>query len=260
MPETRLAGDLGAVSLAGLFQLLESESTTGRLELSRGRFDLFNGYLAKCEYGSLRGSQAAIEAMIRAAGQFRFVDVDVSASQPVAPTMALVMESCRVLDSLERIGSAHLARSEEWSVRVGDLDRRLFIRALDGSVPLAPLMIERELPIVTSLPWIEELLASGQLVRVGMTEVSVLDLLRRTAQGARSTSVAEPAASPIVSESPDAAGDATFDELIFEARSHARKRRYDLAEKSLLTALELRPGHRIAAQNLSRIRRLMANA
>lgn len=269
MPEA-FRGELSSVSLSGLLQLVESESLHGRLDFPRGALSLCNGLVSGAEYRALTGTQAVVEALIRARGSFVFttgVDVPQGA---LGQTLGLVMESCRVMDEFERIGPLHLELADGFDRSAMDnLDLKLFARTLDGTRPTATLIAERDLPLVTTLPWLSMHLESGGLKTAGQTDLAAVDTLLEADAGAAPTenggSNKAPAEEPTTAPNTPAPAPQrvdtdgrSFDDLIFEARFQARRRDYGSAEQSLLAALELRPGDRIAAQNLSRVRSLRA--
>lgn len=264
MPEA-FRGELDSVSLAGLLQLMESESLHGRLEVPGGSISVSNGLVTAADYRGLSGAVAAVEALVRARGTFVFhAGVEVPAS-PIAQTLGLVMESCRIVDELERIGPLHLERTDELDrSALEDLDLRLFARALDGSQPVVELVAARELHVAPTLTWLAEQLELGALREVGQTDISALDRVLARESRATTPAPAPRAPTPMPGgrqQAPDAASATaglSYDDLIFAARSQARNRDYHAAEQSLLAALALHPGDRIAAQNLSRVRSLKA--
>lgn len=264
-----LRGNLDRVSLSGVLQLLESESLHGRLRLDRGEIASRNGALTEARYRGLTGVVAVLEALVTARGSFTFDDAADVPNGSLGSTPGLVMESCRIIDDLERLGPIHFARADGWAPKIDDLDLRLFARALDGTRPAVDLIAERDLHVVPTVRWLEARAAARELRPMGQTEVSALERLRAITAAAAVTAPATadrrpaapapapaPAAPIAAAITPEAGG---ADDLIFEARSASREGRYEDAERALLQALSLRPGDRIAAQNLTRVRRLIEN-
>jgi pSer/pThr/pTyr-binding forkhead associated (FHA) protein len=99
-----IAGDLGHLHPIELFQLLESSRKTGRLKIEtshgEGNFHVQNGKILTGQFKNFLGEQAVYETLRYSSGAFEFqplIEI-LEKAQITAPTAALLMEGCRLLD------------------------------------------------------------------------------------------------------------------------------------------------------------------
>lgn len=249
MPDV-LRGDLGGVSLASVLQLIELECFCGDLLLPAGEFRFHNGALVGGTYLALRDADAAVEALVRARGRFSLV-AEVRLEQPaIAQISQLVIESCRILDELERLAPARLVVVDR-SVARGELGRLLDAVPEHGTMAAA--LVAEELHVVRVLdPLLRAIdqraveLGPVEPIPLSTLHVGGIDRPRRVAPEVAATPPPAPTAGP------------SFDDLVFDARKHVRNRAWEAAEAALRRALELRPGSPIVSQNLNRVRSLRA--
>ncbi|HHO50474.1 MAG TPA: DUF4388 domain-containing protein [Deltaproteobacteria bacterium] len=224
MPDPILTGRLELVGLPSLLQLVESEALTGRLLLAgQARLGLHDGSVVTARYDGLDGRTAALEAFLLGRGAFELAADEIEEEQPLGDTIELLMTGCRLLDEWSRLAPLHLHAIDE--VR---------------DVGLQPL-----------LPHLGVGPVHDAVRRAGLPRAITIDpLLNGIEQGWLREIEGRPTSEPPL------VGDDDVDSLIDLARSHARARRLDEAEELLLRALRLRPGDRIASQNLSRVQHL----
>ncbi|MCA9567130.1 MAG: DUF4388 domain-containing protein [Myxococcales bacterium] len=242
MPDVLLAGNLGAVSLASLLQLADSDGLTGCLNVGGGELDLYDGVLVGARFHGLDGMDAAIEALVRASGPFRIDDVTRPPGTALMATHSLIVESFRVVDDLHRFGPMVLAEGTTEALPA------------DGQRPVARLVTDHGLQLVRVLPALSALQDAGRLrplAHAGPVELEHLQIGGAPAPVEMPTPVVE--TGPVV----PALG---FDDLLFQARRLARQRRFDEAIAHMNAALEQQPGSRIALQNLKRIQTLQNTA
>jgi hypothetical protein len=255
-----LRGHLGGVSLGSVLQLVEIECFCGTLMLASGELAFFNGEVVDARFLGLTGADAGVEAMVRARGPFSLRSADVAARAALAPVSGLIIESCRVLDEVERMGALPVTRVD---VRpsAGEFARFCSVApgmSVAGAVARAGVHLVRVL---------DPLLAALQAGSIGLGLEPLADGLRALDVGVP-LSPDTPSVPPVTAGPPSAAPtpvpaaravDArSFDELVFDARRLVRGRAWDEAEATLRRALEIRPGSPIVAQNLNRVRSLRA--
>ncbi len=264
-----LAGDLESISLASIVQFVEADGLSGRLDLGVGHLVFSEGNLVEAQCLSLEGTAAAVEALVRVRGRFVLRLGDVPAAPPLAEVVSLVLESCRVLDELERFGGVCFRPSPRL---VGDIHG--LVARFDGKTSLAEILAADERGVVTVLDAVVQAIEKRHLDRVASTNTVVSEVLAlrgadTPAQPSRATSSRlahvlaaplPPAASgspppnPAPAPTPAAAqGADAFARLLLDARQHVRARELKEAEEKLLLALTLRPGDRIALQNYNRV-------
>lgn len=258
MPEA-LRGDLEHVSLASLLQLAETEYLCGVMSLDRGSVEIYNGEVVSAEYMGLSGSQAVIEALLRAAGDFSLETIEESSKTgAVGTVMNLVLESCRLQDEAERLAPLALVATAGFQPEQAHLKK--LASHLDGKHSLGAAITRSGVPLT---PVLDEILAAfddGRILSRGRVghEGSVADMLADSGEAEVEEVAEEPTPQP-TSPAPEPEPETrSFDDLVFEARRKTRSRDYAEAEALLEAALRLRPGHRIAVQNLNRIKSLMS--
>jgi hypothetical protein len=217
-------------------QLLELEGHHGKLSIGDGHLRMIDGSLVGASFLGLDGRDAAVEALVRARGRFVVDDEAEEWGGAAVGVQYLILESCRVLDDLERFGTM----APPPGLSIGGLLSPLLSLA-DGERTFASLIASTGVPVVHALPPIVEAVEQGHLRGQPTRAVSDLELLwvRASAPAAPVPEVAKPKGS--------------FDDLVFAARKHVRARQYDDAARSLRAALEQRPDSRIAQQNLRRV-------
>lgn len=245
MPEF-LSGDLDRVSMASVLQLLEMEGHHGRLRVGEGFVQLGDGSVVDASFAGLTGSDAAIEALVRARGGFVVDDDAKEGAGPGVGVQFLVLESCRLLDDLDRFGTMVPAAGLQAEGPLGAL-----LAAADGARTFAALAHACELPVVTVLPAFVDAVEQGVVKGGYAADRADLQLLE-----VRAAVDVAPAPEVAAAPAPPAAPEASFDDLLFDARKHARARRYDEALRALRAALAQRPDSRIAQQNLRRVQEL----
>ncbi len=235
MPEV-LSGDLDRVSLASVLQLLELEGHHGKLSVGNGHMQMIDGSLVGASFHGLEGRDAAVEALVRARGRFVVDDEAEEWSGKAVGVQYLILESCRVLDDLERFGTMAPPAGQSMEGPLSSL-----LVDADGKRTFASLVAATGMPVVHALPPFMEAVERGHIRGQPTAAHADLELL-----WIRATDL--PAPTPLA---PKIEG--SFDDLVFEARKHVRGRQYDAAAQTLRAALELRPDSRIAQQNLRRV-------
>ncbi|MEZ4316263.1 MAG: DUF4388 domain-containing protein [Myxococcota bacterium] len=255
-----LRGDLSGVSLASLLQLVELECFCGELSLSSGELGFHNGDLVQARFLGLSGLDAAIEALVRARGPFALVQEGATSGEILGQTASLVIESCRLQDELERMGPASVEVVDAGRLS-GELTQLVAALAHSGSVAAG---IAKSGTHVVHV--VDPLIEAVEVGAVRWGDANRPDDLRLLLVGAGevlpvpapTTSIAEPLPEeepmPVAGASRE--GTVSFDDLVFDARRHVRNRAWDEAESALRQALEIRPGSKIVAQNLNRVRSL----
>lgn len=222
MPEVALSGRLEHVTLPSLLQLVEAESTSGRIRLAdRAELALAGGRVVGARFDAAEGRPALLEAFLLGAGPFAVELGPASPGRPLAETLELVMTGCRLVDEWARLGPS--------GARVD--------RPVDDP-QLAPL-----LPHLSAAP-IEEAVR-----RAGLLRAAVIDPLLSAVERGWISLVAPPAPPPSAGE---------VGAWVDEARARTRERRYAEAEQLLERALRADPADRVIAQNLARVRALKA--
>lgn len=240
MPDA-LQGDLAWVSLGGLLQLAESEATCGHLEITGlARIDLVNGRAVGARFGELEGWPALLQALLQRAGAFRMVageKVD-GAARPIADTGMAILEGCRLVDELDRVGPMRLraARPPE------DPARRTLAAAMNGDRTVLEVLREARVREVRGVDTIIAMMEAGEAVEAAPPDrARAMDLRLREAEEA-------------------AEGPVDVDTLIDRARAAVRDRDLATAVRLFRRALEQRPGDRLVAQNLQRAEMLLAQS
>lgn len=237
-----LSGDLDRVSLASVLQLLEMEGHQGTLVLAEGELGFVGGSLVSARFLGLEGANAAVEALVRARGWFSVHDGGEELEGQAVSIQSLVLESCRLLDEIHRVGG--MAPLRPTAVPAG---LETVLGKADGLTPLVELIAAAEAHVTAIIDPVCDAMYAGTLKGKPTSEA---DPVRRLEVRADRPVVTGP--EPTSPEVPLAA----FDDLVFDARRYVRERRFDDAIAALQGALRQRPDSRIAQQNLNRVLKL----
>ena len=242
-----LDGDLRHVRLASLLQLAEIEMYTAHIRLEDlGVISLRAGSVVAAYTAQLEGLAAVHELFLASEGRVRIELDDDVAGRPLAATIALVMDACRLVD--------------EWQQMAGEC------WVLTSDMKLAPEHVRLLEPL---RPVIAEM-ARGATLEVALTQ---LGRARAPLVAPLSTLIEAGVLVPIKSARPllsvvtppplpadafsrdepppqEPLDDAQIDELVTNARRLMRANQFEHAERLLRTALEQRPNDRAIAQNL----------
>ncbi len=261
MPEL-LSGDLDRVSLASILQLVELEGHHGPVRIPSGQLDFIDGSLVRARFLSLTGRDAAVESLVRARGRFVVDEQMEEIDGEAMPLQHLILDSCRILDDLQRFGTLVPERPNRTP------DQPVLVRLLQpvqagSEVTFAALLAQTGVCAVEGVDVIVDAVESG-VVRVKSStrsdDLRLLDV--REASAVEPIEQTRPASAPPVPPADRAARtvdpvvEMSFDDLVFSARRCVRERRYADAEAALERALSIRPDSRIAQQNLKRVRTL----
>ncbi len=228
---TILSGDLSIVSLASVFQLVEAECITGRLELEAGGVvSFFAGRPVGAKYGPAEGVPAILDAFVREPASFTLTTAAVAQGPAVGAVLGLIMEGCRLSDEWKRLAFQVLA--------VGHRER---VAALG---PVAQALAQQ--------------LNGGRAVelavdRAGLPRSAAVDpLLAMIDEGVVHEVTSPPP--PLREHGPLSV--AGFSEAMELGRQALRNGAYADAAVAFEAAVALRPEDRVAAQNLRRVREL----
>lgn len=283
-------GDLRDVSLSSLLQLARAEAVSGWIRVTpRGEVSLIAGKVVGAACGPLHGVAALRELLFLDAGHFVVVRGEPSGTCIVEDTTAVVMDAYRLRDEWARISAAVLRRvpSRPWTPTGGPLD--FVIAAIDGQRTIAAVVAQQGgvvTPFVDALiaamtdglfervraprehdraaappapPAIPPPPAAPSLSPLTAPRVATAPLRTSSPPHASGSSrdtpptvPAQPAPAPAPAPiaSAQSTEDADFFELIDRGRAQMRAAEFDAAERTLRRALELRPGDRVALQNL----------
>ncbi|MCB9676420.1 MAG: DUF4388 domain-containing protein [Alphaproteobacteria bacterium] len=240
-----LTGDLDRVALSSIVQLMEIEGHHGPVHVASGQLDFIDGRLVRARFLDLEGIDAAVEALVRARGVFRVSASSEDLEGKAVPVQSIVLESCRLMDDLQRYGSLVPERPQQ--ALDGTVGRVL--RAADGERTIAALLAHTGVPVVHAVDPLVDAIDHGRIRARSSTRLDDLRLL-----DVRASVEVHVAAEVVAAPEPAApAPTGSFDDLVFEARRLVRDRRFIDAENALRTAISMRPDSRIAHQNLSRV-------
>jgi len=245
--------DLGAIDVASVLQLAESEGLSGALHIADlGTLELYNGEVVDASCRAMSGLDAALALLMEASGTGRLEQRDSEPRPVLMPAMALFIEGARLTDDWKQLAPRRLAAD----VDVDELHDRL-----------SPL-----LPLLDGEHTVDEAVRAA-----GAERVEVLDALLDGVQAGILFDLAEPApdrVQPVRAERPvnlafasSAApqptipvapqdSDEDFFDLLDASRRALRQREYDDALGLIERAHALRPDDRTVAQNLRRLRQL----
>ncbi|MEZ4451811.1 MAG: DUF4388 domain-containing protein [Nannocystaceae bacterium] len=232
-PSTRgrviLSGELHEVSLAGVLHLASNESVDGWLEIPRhGLIGLRRGQVVDARCGELRGIEALRELLFHRGGEFVLARGEATLGATVDNVTFAIVDAYRLRDEWMRLRDLVLRPLQDapWKPTGGLLDR---LRVhLDGRRPLSEVVREGEYGVTLVLDAILDALQLGLLEVVPRSQLALAP---------------EPA--------PEPEADLDYYEWIDRGRECLRDGDLDRAESALHHALDLRPGDRLALQNLT---------
>ena len=222
-----LRGDARAVSLGTLLQVVESENLSGAIRFTpSGEIGVSQGAPVRARYAGVTGVDALLEIFLQPPHSFVLDAGAPEAGESLGVTVGIVLDACRLQDDWRRVASLVLVPS-----RPGPLPGVLapLSRLLDGRRSV----------------W--QAVEAAAIPRSKVTDplgAALADGLLRTAEA------------PIASVEPPALSEDASDEfgvLIEVARRLTREGSFDLARGAFERALAIRPGDRVALQNLKRL-------
>lgn len=221
-----LSGDLTRVSLASVLQLLDTECSTGRLELPPlGRMLLREGQPVEVHLGPLRGPDAFNSLFLAPSQTFELHDEPVEGGRPLGQMTPLVLGALRI--------------SDEWS--------RLAAMVLRPAPGATPKGLGAVIPHLDGHATLAEAVALG-----GAAPAQVVDPLLDALEARQLVQAGRPdperARAAALPPSPE-----DFYALIDQGRVELRAGRLAQAEAAFRRALMARPGERLAEQNLRRV-------
>lgn len=223
-----LRGNLRRIGLPSVLQLGEAEALTGSVELLElGDVKLSKGRPVDASCGTLTGVNALLELFVRSASDFRVVEDAVGTDEPLGSLVGLIMEGCRLADEWRRLAPLPLATTEP-----GVVDRA-------GAAA----------PVVAVLG--DEPTVEAAVQRAGVARALVVDPLQALLEEGALRERTRP---PPPRRSRPPSGD--YYTAIDQGRKHLRAGRFAEAEAAFEIALAERPGDRVAAQNLRRVRQV----
>lgn len=214
-------GEVGAVSLTSLLQLIEAEGFTGRLDLGvSGSISFVQGAAVAATCGPYEGKGALLELFVVDPTAFVFSNSSVAVAPSLGALVALIMAGCRL--------------SDEWT-RLRGRGVRAVTPALPADHPaLAPLW-----------PHFDGRRSLADCVRrANVARTSIIDALLAALEAGH-IELGNP--TMVVS------GTADFDDALTRGREAIKEGRLDEATQWFEEALALRPDDRVAAQNLRRV-------
>ncbi|MCA9660196.1 MAG: DUF4388 domain-containing protein [Myxococcales bacterium] len=221
------------MTLTSLLHALHADERSGWLRVDdEWVVVLVHGEIVAASSSEERGLPAIQALLLRTDGTFTFERGDPQDAPPLAPMMSLILESARLNDEWRRLSPMVLEIRDRQ--KLGEID----------SPELAALA-----PEIDGKRTVAELVHIGSLAPVQVIDAILAGLsrkaLRCVARDHR-LALSEP--------------DADFFTLIDRARDHVRAGDLDSAEVALHRALSLRPGDRLARQNLRRLLALASNS
>lgn len=293
-----LSGEVGPLGLPALLQLVAIERLTGWFRvIGAGVIAFDTGRVVAAEFGALRGRDALRALLFGASGPFTFAPGASTGAPAVAEIAGEALEVCRVRDEWARLGEKVFvvgrgAIDDEVVARLAErfdgvrtlheaaaaagvlptlvvdgllhaLGRGALVELRRGSRGLSALVDDDD--DAATMRWVDDDEEPHgppppplERVRDGADEAS---------QGARgaSTGGVEAASGPAVAPAPTptvealAPGVVDPGDLVDLARERARAGALIEAEVLLRRAVELRPGDRVAQQNLRRVLALRAS-
>ncbi len=242
--ETILSGDLAEMSLPTLLHLLEIESHSGWLEVDEVlRIDLHRGHVTGASAGPLEGVRALKEILVAGGGEFRVVRGTPREGRALERVSATLFDAYRILDEWRGLEGAtlRLVGDQRWRPTGREIDALL--SALDGTRTLGELV---SVTGVSLCAIVDEVL---EAMRLGL----VVQAAPRVRARANDPTTEEARVEPVVEEPFSGLG---FFDLLDEVRTLTKRGDYSLAESACAAALRLRPGDRIASQNMRRVQQL----
>ncbi len=228
-----LSGSLRHVGIGSLLNLITSEQYSGWLTIEdAGTIGFCKGCMTCASTSGATGTRAVLELFLAFEGNFLFELGDCPHGPSLGPTMALMMEGCRLLDEWNRLSAMVLGTNGSLPA---DENRGLiddFERLLDGRITVGELAVELA---ASPLDLIDPLLAD-------LESGIVANVAPPNPQRARAA----------VSEHSRRDTLSTF-ELIDRSRDLIRAGDLMRAEITLRHVLRMEPDNRIAQQNLRHI-------
>lgn len=244
-----MVADLAAIRLASLLQLVEGEMFTGRLSLPMGRVDLKDGNVVGAKAGGLEGMEALRELFLTNSGSARLGAEPGVSGRALGGTIALVMEGCRIADEWDRIQGRVVHETPGFRAEPSGALTRDVLDAFDGTCTIREVLEALNVPPSRVVDPLIKLVDDGYL-----TEGP-----RPGAPAAAPKKAAAPSPVPAAA-SPVAAPALDFDTALEEGRRALKSGDFSRAEEAFRAALAQRPGDRVAAQNLKRVRLLAEQA
>ncbi|MFO0747704.1 MAG: DUF4388 domain-containing protein [Myxococcota bacterium] len=248
-----IEGDVRHVRLPSLLQLAEAEMHTGRLALTPGgSVAVRQGAVVDAATDSgLTGLAAMRELFLVADGRFAlFLDASI-AGTPLAPTIALVMDGCKLMDewvllASERYVEPPRAPSPTPAEAVALARLQPVLAAMRDGATLEAAVAATGAHRSEIVPVLQALVDAGRLEPAAPEAPAAA-----TPPPAATAPVATPAPpAPPAAAAPDEPVPDDLDELLSRARALMRRLELDAAERLLRAALERRPNDRVLAQNL----------
>ncbi|MCB9675656.1 MAG: DUF4388 domain-containing protein [Alphaproteobacteria bacterium] len=266
MREVVLEAELEAVHLASLVQLVEGEMFDGWLHCPTGRLGLRQGAVVAARCGELDGMPALRELFLCPVGRVR-LERGVAEGAPLGGTLALVMEGVRIADEWDRLAPLVLDEAAGFEApTIGPVDRAL-LNGFDGVRTTYEVVKAAGIRPSGVTDALLQLMDEGWLVEVAPARP---DEVRRWQATVGTEPVEAPAPAPVaaapepepepMAPAPTAVEPQDYYEALDAGRIALRAGDHDAAEASFMAALAARPGDRIAAQNLKRVRALQASA
>ncbi|MCB9681759.1 MAG: DUF4388 domain-containing protein [Alphaproteobacteria bacterium] len=255
--ETVMSTRGGRVTLAGLMQLVDMEGVTGWVDVGgHGGVATSDGLVVDAWYQGWHGTDALFELFL-ACGAMPCVvrETEVSDRSPLGPTSSLVLEACRRADEWGRIAGMRLAVVAKPDAPEPAERARAVMRHLDGTRPLFEAVERAGVPRHAAAHLLVPLIQAGVLVPQGpLATVPPLP-------SAPKVVVPEPrpqGGQAVVDAAPPVAAGSDFYDWLEQGRMAMRAGDLEGAHACFTEALGMRPGDGVAAQNLRRVERILA--
>lgn len=234
-----LCGDLTQVGLANVLQVAQQERISGWVRaVGRGTITLVHGDVVDARCGGSSAGDALRELLFADHGRFLVVAGEPEPAPPMAGFVLAVIDGCRLREEWERLGPAVLSPIDgaSWRPTGGAVD--VVMRGLDGRRTLEAI--------------VEECGLTPPQVVDGILEALEFGLVSICGKGARPPARDEASVEAVDAVEPGAPL-MDFHECLDRGRDALRRRDFAGAEALFERALALRPGDRIAQQNLRRL-------
>lgn len=220
-----LEGDLAHISLSSVLQLAEAESVTGRLTLRETRsIDLLRGVPVAAQLDHITGITAVLDLFTEPGERFSLVLNGAITGRPLGDTLGLILEGCRIADDWARLAN-------------------LITRPVNVSE------IAVQSPAARVLAKLNGRTTIGEATRqAGVARSDVVDDLTALVEARQLLELT----TPPPPERDRAPLPSDYFTALEVGRTALRAGAYDQAEAAFTHALSLRPGDRVAAQNLRR--------
>ncbi|MCB9680733.1 MAG: DUF4388 domain-containing protein [Alphaproteobacteria bacterium] len=269
-----LSGDLRAIQVVSVLQLVESEGLTGRLHLGVDAVDFLGGQPVSVTTGSYDGVEAIRRLVERRVGAFRFDQDAAVDGEPIGSVMSLVMQALRVQDDWLQLRARCLTHPHD-KPRPPRSTLLPLWSALDGRRTLAEAVVTAGASVALVVDDIKDALDRGWLF-----DASSPDEARAARAELGEDALEEPDAPVVDAYEDEAPEPSSIDREIvaevpappptqpYHALSYAEcmERAQDLleaeqwlaAEPLLLRALEVRPNDRVVGLVLHRVQAVLA--